>query len=210
MPLEKAKSITPTNMPNKKELKITISVESTSSCLVVQETFFISAITSLINFLTLSIIPTLPSKSKQAWQESNLQRTVLETVALPIGATGLNRYRFKLVLLLCLFVWCTLTTMSTKFLNFQAFWVLFFIFSAVVIDTVAHSALKMNCLAHIYFRFLRSPDYSEIHDNGVTEDLIFKRSPRAVLNRWPRPYQGRALPTELQGQRIWPPAAVRP
>ena len=32
-------------------------------------------------------------------------------------------------------------------------------------------------------------------------------SPRAGLNRWPRPYQGRALPTELQGQYIRPPAA---
>jgi hypothetical protein len=139
---------------------------------------------------------------------------VLETIALPIGATGLifpiasaSFAYAQTVLFLCLFVWCTYTTRSTKLFKLQAFWVLFFIFGAVVINTVARCALKMNCLAHIYFRFLRSPDYSEIHDNGVTEDLIFKRSPRAVLNRWPRPYQGRALPTELQGQRIWPPAA---
>ena len=80
-------------MPNKKELNITISVESTSSLRVVQETFFISAMTSPINFWILLIIPTLTFQIKQAWQESNLQRTVLETVALPIGATGLCRYR---------------------------------------------------------------------------------------------------------------------
>jgi hypothetical protein len=54
-------------------------------------------------------------------------------------------------------VWCAFTTKSTKFLQFQALWILFFIFGTVVIDTIALSALKMNCLAHIYSRSLRSP-----------------------------------------------------
>jgi hypothetical protein len=53
-------------------------------------------------------------------------------------------------LLLRLFVWCAFTAKSTKFLQFQAFRILFFIFGAVVIDAIALSALKMNCLAHIY------------------------------------------------------------
>jgi hypothetical protein len=81
-------------------------------------------------------------------------------------------------LLLRLFVWCAFTAKSTKFLQFQAFRILFFIFGAVVIDTIALSALKMNCLAHIYVRFLRSPDcWPNALLNGVTEDYDFKEAP---------------------------------
>ena len=55
-------------------------------------------------------------------------------------------------------------------------------------------------------------NYAESH-----EDFRILLSPRAGLNRWPRPYQGRALPTELQGQYgsiplttgIEPPAALQ-
>jgi hypothetical protein len=36
-----------------------------------------------------SLIPCQNSLEKQAWQDSNLQHAVLETAALPIGATGL-------------------------------------------------------------------------------------------------------------------------
>jgi len=76
--------------------------------------------------------------------------------------------QIKIFLLLCLFVWCMLTTKSTKFLQLQAFWTLFFILGTVVVDSVAHSALKMNCLAHIYFRSCAPPP---ILPNGVTEDI---------------------------------------
>src|SRR5271157_5632074 len=55
-PLEQTKSIIPIKKPNKKELKMTINVESTSSRRVVQETFFISTKTSLINFWIFAII----------------------------------------------------------------------------------------------------------------------------------------------------------
>jgi hypothetical protein len=103
---------------------------------------------------------------------------------------------------------CTLAAKGTKFLQFQAFRVLFFVFGAVVINSIALGALKLDCLAHIYL-FLALPRRMTVTTDGVTEDfdlcyegrnLNFLRSPRAGLNRWPRPYQGRALPTELQGQ----------
>jgi hypothetical protein len=143
------------------------------------------------------------SFKKQAWQESNLQRTVLETVALPIGATGL--YAIEVTpttggrLFLCFFMNNAFTAMRTKFLQLQTLWFLFFVLSAVVIDTAALSALKMNCLAHVpYSGFLALPRYIRTGSQKIFEDRI--TSPRAGLNRWPRPYQGRALPTELQGQ----------
>lgn|GEM_PF-2308486 len=78
------------NVPRIIELKITIHVASKSSCLVDHDTFFSSPTTSKINFLTLAITARLYFLSLQAWQDSNLQRTVLETVALPIRATGLR------------------------------------------------------------------------------------------------------------------------
>ena len=100
----------------------------------------------------------------QAWQESNLQHTVLETVALPIGATGLYFMRSGLQrclllvqtrhassLLLCFFMNNVFTAKRTKFLQLQTVRMLFFVLGTVVIDTVARGALKMNCLAHILF-----------------------------------------------------------
>jgi hypothetical protein len=51
----------------------------------------------------------------------------------------------------------TLAAKSTKFLQFQAFRFLFFVLGAVVINAIALGALKLDCLAHIYFYFLRSP-----------------------------------------------------
>jgi hypothetical protein len=59
------------------------------------------------------------------------------------------------------------TAMRTKFLQLQAFWVLFFVLSAVVIDAIALSALKMNCLAHFLFPIRAPPRLTA----GVTEDL---------------------------------------
>ena len=90
------------------------------------------------------------AKSQQAWQESNLQRTVLETVALPIGATGLsNLAPFPLLSLLCFFMQHALAAKRTKFLQFQTLWFLFLVFGAVIVNAIANGALKMNCLAHI-------------------------------------------------------------
>jgi hypothetical protein len=37
----------------------------------------------------------------------------------------------------------------TEFLQLDPFGMLFFIFGAVVIDSIALGALKMNCLAHV-------------------------------------------------------------
>ena len=70
------------------ELIITIQVESINSLLVDQDTFLSSTTTSVKNFRIFSII----DLTEQAWQDSNLQPTVLETVALPIGATGLHNF----------------------------------------------------------------------------------------------------------------------
>ena len=62
----------------------------------------------------------------------------------------------------------------------------FLILHAGVIITATFCTLKLNKFTHrllifkIYFKFRRE-------------------SPRPALNRLPRPYQGRALPAELQG-----------
>ncbi len=80
--------------PRKKVLTTTTQVESTKSFFAVQETFFSSVITSFINFL---IFPNILYFHKQAWLDSNQQHTVLETVALPIGATGLENFVSKTI-----------------------------------------------------------------------------------------------------------------
>ncbi len=51
-------------------------------------------------------------------------------------------------LLLCFFMNNVFTAKTTKFLQLQAFRVLFFVLGAAVIDAIACGALKMNCLAH--------------------------------------------------------------
>jgi hypothetical protein len=66
----------------------------------------------------------------------------------------------RLSLLLSLFVRCVLTTGSTELPQLQALWILFFILRAAVINAIAHRALKLNCLAHIYFLILALPRFS--------------------------------------------------
>ncbi len=53
----------------------------------------------------------------------------------------------------------------TKFLKLQALWLFAFVLGAVVVDSIALGALKMNCLAHILISFVRSSGNA-----GVTED----------------------------------------
>ena len=86
-----------------------------------------------------------------------------------------------------LFVENVFSAKPTVFLAFQPFGVFLFIFCAGVINALALSALKMNRL---------------LHCSNIFSSSNFLVSPRPELNRWPRPYQGRALPAELQGQKF--------
>ena len=116
---------------------------------------------------------------QQAWQDSNLQRMVLETIALPIGATGLYpRQRTSWPnLFLCFFMNNAFTARRAEFLQFNPFWLLAFVFGTVVINAIALSALKMNCLAHnLSELLLRSPACI----NGVTEDCCIFKPPSGI------------------------------
>ena len=59
------------------------------------------------------------------------------------------------------------TAKRTKLLQLQAFRVLFFVLGAVVIDTIALSALKMNCLAHVLLSNRAPPPFP----TGSHEDV---------------------------------------
>ena len=71
---------------------ITTTVELTNSRRVGHETFFNSSFTSFIKLKTLLIFfnAFMPRFPPQARRDSNPQQAVLETAALPIGATGLG------------------------------------------------------------------------------------------------------------------------
>ena len=53
------------------------------------------------------------------------------------------------LLLFCFFMSNVFTAKRTKLLKLQTFWFLLFILGAIVINAIALSALKMNCLAHV-------------------------------------------------------------
>jgi hypothetical protein len=91
IPRERSRSVKVMNNPRQIELISTIHVALIRSLRGVQETFCNSASTSSMNVLILVIII-----NTQARQDSNLQPAVLETVALPVRATGL--YLQKLLL----------------------------------------------------------------------------------------------------------------
>ena len=107
-------------------------------------------------------------------------------------------------------MWHMFTTKRTELFKLDTFWALFFVFSACIGIAIALSALKMNCLAHILFpTFFALPRFHlSVPRSHMKISLDITTSPRAGLNRWPRPYQGRALPTELQGHESLPPAAL--
>ncbi len=82
------KSVTPTNVDKISIVIKTTAVEPISSSRVGQVTFCISARTSRKKFTILFIT----SPILQARRDSNPQQAVLETAALPIGATGLKPF----------------------------------------------------------------------------------------------------------------------
>ena len=80
----------------------------------------------------------------QARQDSNLQPAVLETVALPVRATGL----YLQILFLHFLVRRVLLAKRTVFLQLKALGLLFFVLHTRVIDTLAFCALEMDDLSH--------------------------------------------------------------
>jgi len=54
-------------------------------------------------------------------------------------------------------VCCAFATKRTELLELDALRVLFFVFGAVIIESIALGALKMNCLAHDLFSVLCAP-----------------------------------------------------
>ena len=64
------------------------------------------------------------------------------------------------------------TAKGAKLLELNTLRMLFFVLRAVVIDTVALSALKMNCLAHVFIPLcLRSPAFGGAGPTYFTESL---------------------------------------
>ena len=80
------KSDTPINVDKISMVTRTTPVEPMSSSRVGQVTLCISARTSRKKFIILFMLPYII----QARRDSNPQQAVLETAALPIGATGLK------------------------------------------------------------------------------------------------------------------------
>ena len=104
----------------------------------------------------------------QAWQDSNLQHTVLETVALPIGATGLLNFfhgsfvvkytpqddpRQKKNPMGSFFHFSmnnVLATETAVFFKLQPLGILLFVFRAAVIDSMALGAFELNIFSHLF------------------------------------------------------------
>ncbi len=61
------------------------------------------------------------------------------------------------VLLLRFFMQDMLAAETAKLLELQTLRLLALVLGAVISDLIARGALKMNCLAHVLFRFVRSP-----------------------------------------------------
>jgi hypothetical protein len=93
------KSTKAINPEVKKVTMITTTAACHNSFQVGQVTFFSSCCVSRKKFVAFCTLqssyfieysyPAQTALEKQAWQDSNLQHAVLETAALPIGATGL-------------------------------------------------------------------------------------------------------------------------
>ena len=82
----------------------------------------------------------------------NLQPAVLETVALPVGATGLFFH---------LFMRRMLSVKRTILLDLNTFRLLFLVLGTGIIDTVTYCALKMDNLTHGLYLF---PEMSQALD----------------------------------------------
>ncbi len=86
----------------------------------------------------------------QAWGDSNPQHPVLETGALPIGATGLK----ILISLLGLFVLRMFQTKSAVFFMLYPVRMDTFIFRSIVIPVIADSAFESYFFTHKLFYYL--------------------------------------------------------
>ena len=80
----------------------------------------------------------------QARQDSNLQPAVLETVALPVRATGLYLQK----LLFHFLVRYMLLAKGAIFLKFKSLRLFLLVFHAGVIDALTFCTLKMDDLSH--------------------------------------------------------------
>ena len=127
------------NNPRQMALIKTTHVALIRSLRGVQETLFNSASTSSMNVLILFIII-----NTQARQDSNLQPAVLETVALPVRATGL----YLRILLFHFLVRQMLLAKRTILFKLKAFGLFLLVLHARIIDALTCCALKMNDLSH--------------------------------------------------------------
>ncbi len=100
---------------------------------------------------------TLKVSNPQARKESNLQPSVLETVALPIGATGLNVYDVRVLqvqLLFGLFMRSPFAAKPAILRNLDTFRFFLLVFGAVVVDPATNRTLEMDNFAHDKFFFV--------------------------------------------------------
>ncbi len=164
--------------PTKIALKRMIQVASITSEREDHDTFFNSITTSEKNFLTLPIIlyPYRPGRVRtyntRFWRPM-LCQLELQAYCMP-------------VLLFHFFVCRMQTTETTILFKLYSIRFFLFIFCTRIVNTFTFSTLKIYIFSHRY-------SLKKIDKN------FYYLSPRPDLNRRPRPYQGRALPSELQG-----------
>ena len=133
----------------------------------------------------------------------------METVALPVGATGLQYplYFIKMGLLFKLAVKNVFAAKSAVFFELDPFRMLFLILRRTVIDTLAFRALKLNGFTH-NFEYLilishniflstsfkvaisedEAPDRYRTGDLVLTKDVLYRLSYRGSAHTLPKKF----------------------
>lgn len=122
-------------------IRIPIRCSGTDLVTIFQSIFFNSLyedVTKEINFLKIFCLAIISSRKKQARRDSNPQHAVLETAALPVGATGLN---IRKLFYLGFRMNSMLATKFTIFLKRKFIRCVFFIFVCSIIFITTHIAL---------------------------------------------------------------------